>query len=124
MSEVAVARLPLVANDSRGNLIRAFKATGCAKCGRRYPEVDWSELHVDHIDPRDKSREAISSITDAYRGGGSMARFHSGTTTAILAELLKCQVLCFECHREKHRGESRPLDGQLALFNGSGGWRY
>lgn len=123
MSALAAERLPLVAKDGRANLIRAFKATGCAKCGRRYPEVDWSELHLDHVDPRDKSRAAISSITDNV-GGGSIAMFHSGTTAAILAELLLCQVLCFECHKEKHRSSTAPIEGQLALFNGSGGWRY
>lgn len=116
------SRHPLAARDGRANLIRAFKASGCAVCKRRYPELDWSDLHVDHIDPRDKPRgnttlnmgcgEKISSYT------------HAGGTGAMLSELLTCQVLCADCHREKHRNGGAPIDRQLALFNGDGSWRY
>jgi hypothetical protein len=119
-------RLPLATRSTIGNLTRAYKATGCVECGVRYPEVDWSELHADHIDPRTKSRSAHSSITES-QGGGSLARFHSGTIAELLAEMLLCQVLCFQCHKAKTRAEyggSYQIEGQLPLFNGSGGWRY
>lgn len=115
-------RLPLVARDTRANLVRAFKASGCVSCKRRYPELDWSDLHLDHIDPRDKPRASV-----ALNGGrGALASSHGdggGGMAAILAELLLCQVLCADCHREKHRSGSL-VERQLTLFGGSGSWRY
>lgn len=119
----STARLPVSAKDGRANLLRAFKATGCAVCGVRYPEVDWSELHIDHIDPRDKPRSGSS-----LRGSTPGLANHSGTTgsgaiATMLAELLLCQVLCHGCHRKKHRGQIT-TGAQLPLFNGNGSWHY
>lgn len=116
----AAERLPLATKDNRANLIRAFKANGCAGCKARYPELDWSDLHVDHIDPRTKMRYgAVASLT----GGGSIGGGRSGAES-LLAELLLCQVLCVKCHKEKHRNGVTVSERQLALFNGSGAWTY
>lgn len=114
-------RLPLATKDPRANLIRAFKASGCAVCGVRYPQVDWSELTCDHIDPRDKPRGSV------LKRGGTANRLSRANAEEILAELLLCQVLCTEHHLEKTRADGRNGSvsaGQLALFTGSGGWRY
>ena len=119
-----VERLPLATRDGRANLIRAFKASGCVQCGRRYPELDWSELHIDHIDPSAKPRDD-SVVGNARRGGGLAAQKSNHGSARILAELLLCQVLCMDCHREKHRQPgSASIEGQLSMFNGTGGWRY
>jgi hypothetical protein len=92
-------RWPLAAKDGRDNLKRAFRATGCAVCGVRYPEVDWSDLHIDHIDPADKPRGSVISgrhgSSDALNNGRG-----NNSAEALLGELLKCQVLC----RKHHKG--------------------
>ena len=101
------------------NLVRGFKASGCVVCKRRYPEVDWGDLELDHIDSRDKRR---------YEGrrGDSPAIYITGVSVEEgLAELLLCQVLCTDCHRVKTRnGNGVVPDRQLALFSGNGGWTY
>jgi len=116
------ARLPLVSRNSRSNFVRAFKANGCAVCKRRYPELDWSDLHVDHIDPRDKPRGSAVSMPR----GGSVTDHRTGLAE-LLAELLLCQVLCADCHKAKHRNGNGNGNGavrQLELFHGNGSWHY
>ncbi len=100
----------LATRDGRANLLRAFKASGCVQCSKRYPEVDWSELHLDHIDRRDLVHRA--------------ARISRLNPDEAIAELLKCQVLCTACHKEKHRGPDDLIEGQITLFAGSGTWVY
>lgn len=51
----------------------------CRQCGT------WERLEVDHIDPSTKVDSHIWSWTKARRD----------------VELAKCQVLCFECHKQK-----------------------
>ena len=43
----------------------------------------------------------------------------------IVSELLKCQVLCRECHKIKHsNGHAQIGEDQMPLFNGTGeAWR-
>jgi len=121
MSDAPPARLPLVARDSRSNLIRAFKASGCAECKRRYPELDWSDLHIDHIDPRDKRFGSVGN------GPRSLGHYGGAGTSVerMMSELLACQVLCVECHKAKHRNGNGAVDErQLELFTGSGTWVY
>ena len=101
------------------NLIQAFKSSGCSECGVRYPTVGWGGLHCDHIDPRDKRRfGAVAS------GNGVSGRSGSMSTQELLQELLVCQVLCTRCHLRKTKGNGNGHIEQLALFNGSGTWRY
>jgi hypothetical protein len=117
MDDSAPRRLPLVASDSRDNMRRAFKASGCVVCKRRYPELDWDELHCDHLDPQTKPTGISAGRSVAARGHTSAA--------AALAEFLTCQVLCTDCHLEKTRnGNQNGHVGQLALFTGTGeAWR-
>lgn len=53
----------------------------CAECGSS------DNLEFDHIDPKKKT--------------ANMARLWSCSWTAIEAELVKCQLLCTECHLAK-----------------------
>jgi 5-methylcytosine-specific restriction endonuclease McrA len=55
----------------------------CVNCGDR------DELEFDHIDP----------ATKLY----SIARASSFSQSRFDAEVAKCQLLCRECHQEKHR---------------------
>ncbi len=103
----------LVTSDARSNLLRAFKATGCVECRRRYPALDWSELHIDHIDASDKPAH------------GAANRLSRMSVADKLSELLTCQVLCVECHYAKHSNGSAPVvAGQLEIFVGNGSWHY
>lgn len=63
--------------------LRAISQLGdkCAKCG------SMQDLEIDHIDPKTKVFELASGPTVAEREWQS--------------ELLKCQVLCSDCHDEK-----------------------
>lgn len=101
----------VAAKDSRTNLLRAFKASGCVDCGKRWPELDWSELHIDHIDPRQKTSYLASQNSRL-------------TVERILTELLKCRVLCTEHHRRRHAINGTCVIEQLSLFRGSGTWHY
>lgn len=61
-----------------------FQENGpCKNCGT------WENLELDHIDPSTKITHKIWSWSDKRR----------------LAELAKCQVLCYDCHKEKTRTE-------------------
>ena len=91
------------------NLQRAFKASGCSRCKRRFPDLDWSELHIHHVDP------AAKTIHSAY--------LQRASADEIIPELLKCEVLCVECHRAEHNS-SNLCENQLHLFTGAGmAWR-
>ena len=59
----------------------------CNNCGST------ERLEVDHIDPKTKSCNP--------------AAIWSGTEERRRAELAKCQVLCYACHREKTSSERR-----------------
>jgi hypothetical protein len=124
-------RIPLVTKDIRSNLSRAFRASGCSVCGIRYPECDWDDLHIDHIDEATKSRRTVAS----GHSGGFTKIFGSSSMEACMAELLKCQVLCSKHHKGpegKHgRNGNAPeiAAEQLPLFDEdqewrSGRWKY
>lgn len=59
----------------------------CSHCGRK-PESR-SELHWHHRDPETKSFDV----------GAKAATF---STERVLAEIEKCELLCFECHKAAH----------------------
>jgi hypothetical protein len=104
-----------IASRDRGiNLLRAFKASGCARCGRRYPELAWEQLHIHHRDPAEGAR------------GHLAAKFLSrAPVDVVLASLVRCEVACFECHPLEHNGNGTLTDCQLLLFGGSGlAWHY
>ncbi len=71
------------------NVIKA--QTGCESC-HVFP-ADMDEViffHFDHIDPSNKVAKIAEMVsrTVAWK--------------KILAEIEKCQVLCINCHKEKH----------------------
>ena len=75
----------------------------CRECG------SWDRLEVDHVDPSTKLSHRIWTWAKARRE----------------AELEKCQVLCFKCHREKTRLQSassrpRPLHGTANRYKSLG----
>jgi hypothetical protein len=68
-------------------LIEFFKAHPCVDCGERDPVV----LEFDHL--RDKAFVIGSALADK--------RWQD-----ILAEIDKCEVVCVNCHRRRHRRNS------------------
>lgn len=65
-----------------------FAGKACVRCG------ETERLELDHIDRATKEHHAIWSWSQVRRE----------------AELAKCQVLCYWCHKEKTRGElSKPI---------------
>lgn len=69
----------------------------CRRCG------SWDRLEVDHIDPAVKVSHNVWSWSAERR----------------VAELKKCQVLCYRCHKAKTANESRrPIThGSLSGYN-------
>lgn len=64
--------------------IKWLKINGpCKKCG------SWKRLEVDHIDPKTKIHHSVWTWGEDRRSN----------------ELVKCQVLCFLCHRFKTNEE-------------------
>jgi 5-methylcytosine-specific restriction endonuclease McrA len=59
--------------------IQYFEDKICAKCGSKV------DLELDHIDPSTKISHSIWSWSEERRD----------------SELKKCQVLCYNCHKEK-----------------------
>ena len=99
-------------------MLWAFKLHGCADCGVRYPEVALADLHCDHRDPSVKRRVYGASLDE--HGAGSTLTY-GGTHDEFLAELLKCDVVCVDCHRKRHRRRRTEAQyEQQALFTGTG----
>lgn len=70
--------------------IRNYKVEkGCAICGENHPAV----LDLHHLDPSIKDK-AVSQM------------FHN-SREKIEAEILKCIVLCSNCHRKHHYGDEK-----------------
>jgi hypothetical protein len=96
-------------------ILRGFKAHGCDDCGKRPPEVLWTDLHAHHVDPATK-RIHFGNWTG-----------HHWTEDDMLQELASNGlVLCRGCHHKRHRNGGGHLAGQqLPLFGGDGlAWRY
>lgn len=60
---------------------------GCSACG--YAECP-AALEFHHLDPEDK------------KFGINVCSCHSRSMESVLEEIAKCDVLCANCHREKH----------------------
>lgn len=70
--------------------LRSYKERlKCARCGESHPAC----LHFHHTDPNEK--EVTLSL--AARNGWSKAK--------ILGEIIKCEVLCANCHAKHHDAE-------------------
>ncbi len=64
-----------------------LKATHqCETCGESAPEC----LHFHHVDPRKKVAELSAALVDGW------------SRKRILAEAVKCRVLCANCHLKHH----------------------
>lgn len=65
-----------------------FKNKSCAKCGSN------ENLELDHIDPKNKVTHKVWSRNKNFRE----------------KELLKCQVLCKKCHKEKTKNDLHKMN--------------
>jgi 5-methylcytosine-specific restriction endonuclease McrA len=73
-----------------------FADKACVKCGSK------DRLELDHIDPAEKTHHAIWTWSEERR----------------LAEIAKCQVLCYKCHKEKTAAYvSEQRSGKPNLWN-------
>lgn len=70
-----------------------FNGKVCAECGGD------EQLELDHIDPTAKMTHRVWSMSDARRE----------------AEIAKCQVLCYDCHKRKSR-EQLPITRGFKAF--------
>lgn len=70
---------------NRENLRALLKAAKCADCGIS----EFAVLEFDHRDPTTKFHE----VSDLARGVGSWK--------TVLAEIVKCDVVCANCHRRR-----------------------
>ena len=86
ISELRVRRH---AKNSR--VITHEKAKGCSCCSRK--DIPHRNLHFDHFNPLTKK----ASIADMRRG----------STSALIAEIRKCRLICLGCHRDRHQA-ARP----------------
>lgn len=100
-------------------MLWAFKLQGCADCGKRYPEIALADLHCHHRDPSTKRRPTSRSLTKRIDG-----LLGHNSHQELLDELLKCDVVCAECHKKRGRNGSRAIQQQTVLFTGTGqAWR-
>jgi len=75
-----------LAREDRSNLVRSFKNVPCADCGVKYP---WYVMDFDHV--RGRKFKSIGQMSMA-------CRYAIGT---LIEEILKCEVVCANCHRER-----------------------
>lgn len=70
------------------DFINGFKNRPCADCGIQYPSY---VMDFHHRDPSDKDF--------------TVARIKGKPRKVIKAEIEKCDLVCANCHRERHHGE-------------------
>ena len=104
-------------------MLWAFKLHGCVDCGVRYPDIPLSELHCDHRDPESKNGTRSRNVLNGNAKDHGLLDHNSHD--ALMAELLKCDVVCVECHKKRTRERRTQADVvQYVLFNGTGeAWR-
>ena len=79
---------------NREDLVRRFKArAGCARCPERHPAC----LDLHHLDPTTKAKKLSKSKNGKWYTGGS--QWKDLSYPELVAELLKCEVVCSNCHR-------------------------
>jgi hypothetical protein len=76
-----------IRRKSRRELVAELKNVPCADCGVKYPPY---VMDFDH------RGDKLFEISDAIGREVSLDRF--------LAEIAKCDVVCSNCHRERHHG--------------------
>jgi hypothetical protein len=105
-----------MATDSRQWVVWAYKLHGCADCGAKPVqaggELTMEELQCHHRDPRNKGRHGVAgACRQAY--------------DVLFEELAKCDVVCADCHKARHRnGHKGIAPVQVPLFSGLGDYRY
>jgi hypothetical protein len=81
---------------NREDLLRRYKAKmGCARCGERHPAC----LDLAHRDASTKTPKLSKSKNGKWYTGGSM--WKDLGYVALAEEILKCEVLCSNCHRKE-----------------------
>ena len=70
--------------------VQARKAEPCADCGRTWPS---KVMHFHHLDPTEK----VASLATLVSRGRPVAELD--------AEIAKCELLCANCHIERHMEE-------------------
>ena len=88
IEQAAVSKRKLILERTR-YLLEFFAANPCKDCGESDPVV----LEFDHRDPATKSFDV----------GNGLA---SHVWATVLAEIEKCDVVCANCHRKRHRRTS------------------
>ena len=83
--EVKAARMKRY-KDKKRKIVEDYKATGCEVCG--YNKCS-AALDLHHRDPSTKLDTVSNLVCDR-------------TPAIVAAEVLKCIVLCANCHREHH----------------------
>lgn len=106
--------------STRQWMLWAFKLHGCVDCGRKYPEIPLSDLHCHHVDPSTKVGTRARST--GYGQDKDHGLLDHNSHEALMEELLKCEVVCAECHRDRHK-LSRRGGVQMPLIVGTGDWR-
>ena len=77
-------------NDIK-KLLDSFKILGCEAC----PETDPIVLEFHHLNPKDKKFTMNFAIKAKY------------SLTMVMDEVVKCAVLCANCHRRIHAKSCR-----------------
>jgi hypothetical protein len=69
-----------------------FFGNVCCQCGLAYNGKNAASFEFDHVDPA--SKEVIISKL-----------LHKSSLEAIATELVKCRMLCANCHNYRHTGD-------------------
>ena len=88
-------------HKERFEYIRSKKRVPCADCGNTFPEI-CMDFH--HINEEEKG-ETIKGYTGA-RSKSMSSIMKKWSTKKIDEELLKCVVICSNCHRIRHSRDS------------------
>ena len=88
VDQAATSKRKLILERTR-YLLEYFKANPCRDCGESDPVV--LELH--HRNPETKSFDVGNGLANHV-------------WTVVLAEIAKCDVVCANCHRKRHRSKS------------------
>ncbi len=81
--------------EKRVLFVKWIKEMGCIRCS------SLKNLTLHHRDPREKTSDVYDAVKKSWG--------------ALIAEVLKCEVLCRECHNFEHGGPSAGEGSYKAL---------